>query len=108
MGRSFSVSIAAASLDRSTNSVRVTPRIAAARSMSDRRSSFKVEYRRHRTLPEAERAPRGQRTPPRPRRHEVVYNSTRRSRRALAMTDSELRVMAALAQMGLMRRPRKG
>ena len=40
MGRSFNVSIAAASLDRSTNSVRVTPRIAAARSMSDKRSSF--------------------------------------------------------------------
>ena len=40
MGRSFNISIAAASLDRSTNSVRVTPRIAAARSMSARRSSF--------------------------------------------------------------------
>ena len=36
------------------------------------------------------------------------YSSTRRSRSAFAMTDNELRVMAALAQMGLMRRPRTG
>ena len=36
------------------------------------------------------------------------YTSTRRSRNAFAMTDSELRVMAALAQMGLMRRPKTG
>ena len=43
-GRSFSVSIAAASLDRSTNSVRVTPRIAAARSISARRSSFILKF----------------------------------------------------------------
>ena len=35
-----SVSIAAVSLERSTNSVRVTPRMAAARSMSAKRSSF--------------------------------------------------------------------
>ncbi len=38
----------------------------------------------------------------------TAYSSTRRSRRALAMTDSELRVMAALAQMGLMSSPKTG
>ncbi len=40
--------------------------------------------------------------------HRSTHRSTRRSRSALAMTDSELRVMAALAQMGLMRRPMTG
>ena len=33
------------------------------------------------------------------------YSSTRRSRSALAMTDTELNVIAALAQIGLMRTP---
>ena len=37
-GRSFRVSMAAASLERSTNSVRLAPRISAARSMTAKRS----------------------------------------------------------------------
>ncbi len=37
-GRSFRISTAAASLERSTNSVRDTPLIAAARSMTAKRS----------------------------------------------------------------------
>ncbi len=37
-----------------------------------------------------------------------VHILTRRSRRALAMTDSELNVMAAAAIMGLSKTPKKG
>lgn len=36
------------------------------------------------------------------------YNLNRLSRNALAMTDTELNVMATLAMMGLRRSPRKG
>src|SRR5262249_54793813 len=37
-----------------------------------------------------------------------LHKATRRSRRALPTTDRELRLMAALAQIGLMSRPKKG
>src|SRR5262245_15069247 len=36
----------------------------------------------------------------------LVYNRTRRSRSELPTTERELRVMAALAQIGLIRRPK--
>jgi len=38
----------------------------------------------------------------------VIYSFTLRSRRALAITDTELKVMAALAIMGLSKTPKKG
>ena len=37
-----------------------------------------------------------------------AHNLTRRSRRAFPMTDSELKVMAAAAIIGLRRTPKKG
>jgi hypothetical protein len=37
-----------------------------------------------------------------------AYSVTQRSRSEFPTTDSELRLMAALAQMGLMRTPKKG
>ena len=40
--------------------------------------------------------------------HRRSYNLTRRSRSALAITDTELNVMAALAMIGLSRRPANG
>ena len=38
----------------------------------------------------------------------ACYKRSRWSRKALAMTESELKVIAALAQIGLMRRPTNG
>ena len=38
----------------------------------------------------------------------VIYISARRSRNALPMTDTELRLMAAAAMMGLSKRPNTG
>ena len=38
----------------------------------------------------------------------VVYSCTLRSRSALAMTDTELKVIAALANIGLRSRPKTG
>ena len=40
--------------------------------------------------------------------HAGVYSSTRRNRKALPITDTELSVIAALAQIGLISRPRNG
>jgi hypothetical protein len=42
------------------------------------------------------------------RQFDSAYNSARRSLSALAMTDTELSVMAALAQIGLINTPRNG
>jgi hypothetical protein len=39
---------------------------------------------------------------------EFRYSVTRRSRSALAITDTELRLIAALAMMGLSKRPNQG
>ena len=38
----------------------------------------------------------------------LLYNSTRRRRSAFAMTDTELKVIAALAIIGLSNRPTNG
>jgi hypothetical protein len=42
------------------------------------------------------------------RLHRESYNSARRKRSALEMTETELKVIAALAIMGLSKRPKNG